>query len=94
MMEPTEAYQVDSRLIFFRLEKLEEAAKLADRRDALHAEREEKLAKDINEAHTRIRELQIQGKVVTANLKTWIACGAAGGLMAVAVELLRALVRK
>lgn len=50
-------------------------------------DREEKLLKDLNEAHTRIRALQ--AAVRTARLKAWGATAAASFLGVIVVELVR-----
>lgn len=84
-MEPTENYEIDCRLIFFRLEKLELAAEQALKEHGAIEVEKNKLQQDLNVAHGRIRDLQQRG---------WISSGVVGFLTVMVIELIKFILHK
>lgn len=82
----------ESRLYVFKeLERLTQEIRLLNEAEAVRRNRDEERARDIHEAHERIRDLR--GKETTARTKQWALSGAATFLGIVVIELLKLLLK-
>lgn len=92
MSEPTQDYSQDARLIFFRLDSLEEQMRVKDGEIAIRKHKEEEQQKELNVAYQKIRALS--GVKSQQSTKLWILGGTVGGLSTLAFMLVEHLLKR